>query len=326
MRYTFGQAKQALAQHMSAFGLVDQAATLNQAIDELSRSRVWQRLRKVVRLTVTDQYFSLPQDCGSILRAAIDSVPVSIRSTEYEFLHSGPGDLDFAESGMAPLNGLQRLGVFPTMYDMPDILPLAAFTTGTPPVAALKVRGKNGDGDRVVVNVPITQWTGVDDVDTLDVATVDKTAVSIAEIDSVTVPSDAESYISLLAVGDEFSSISRMHPKTTIPEFTRYRLPGFYNKTDMSYKVLAEVSLRFMQLVDDDDVVPFDSLMPIQLMLQSMFSLASGEIKAATEFRSNAEGLLIRREENELERQTCIVINPLYDGSIGQASDNYANI
>ena len=325
MRYTFGQAKQSLSRYASAYGLVDVGATINTAIDELSRSRVWQRLRKVVRFTVTDEYFSLPQDCGAIVRAAVDSVPVSVHGLEYEFLHSGPGDLDFQEAGLAPLNGIQRVGVYPTMYDMPAALPLAAFTTVLP-TGALRVRGKNANGDRVIVDVPVTQWAGPDDAAGLDPTTVTKSAESIAEIDSITLPNDASAYISLFSVGDELSNIARMHPKQTIPEFTRYRLPGFSATEGTTYRVLAEVALRFVPLAEDDEVLPFDSILPVQFMMQSMWAMEAGEVKAADDYRQRAEMLLMRREESELERQTLIVVNRIYDGSAGQASDNWANI
>lgn len=326
MRHTFGQAKQNLARYASSYGLVDLAASVNTAMDELSRSRVWQRLRKVMRFTATSEYFALPQDCGTLVRAAVDRVPVSIRSTDYEFLHSGPGDLDFAEAGLAPLHGIQRVGVFPTMNEIVDILPLAAFSTAVP-TSALRVRGKDVNGDRIVATVPVTAWAGPDAAADLVASAVTKTTLEFAEIDSVVVPGDATAYISLYSVGDELSLLSRMHPKVAVPEFTRYRLPGFSSTTDASYRVLAEVALRFLPLVDDDEIVPFDSLLPIQFMLQSLWAMEAGEVKTADEYRQRAELLLLRREENELERQTLLVLNPLYDGSPGQASsEDWYNI
>jgi hypothetical protein len=325
MRHTFGQAKQALARFASGFGLLDVGGTINTAMDELSRSRTWQRLRKVVRFDLAGEYFALPQDCGTLLRAAIDSKPVSIRSTEYEFLHSGPGDLDFADPDWAPIYGIQRLGVYPVMHTPDDALPLCAFSTVVPS-GPLRVRGKNTDGDSIVETVPITIWTGPDSVDDIVVAGVSKTTKSFAEIDSVTVPQDATAYISLFNIDTSLTLLSRMHPKQPVPEFTRYRLPGFSSTMDATYRVLAEVSPRFVPLVDDDEVLPFDSLLPVQFMMQSLWSMEAGEVKAADEYRQRALSLLVGREETETERQTLHIVNQLYDGSAGEALDRMQNI
>jgi len=326
MRYTFGQAKQALARFASGYGLMDVGSSVNTAMDELSRSRTWTRLRKTVRLDVGSEYFALPQDCGSLIRAAVDRTPVTMRGTEYEFLHSGPGDLDFAEAGWAPLHGIQRVGVYPTMYGLADIMPLAAFST-VAVSGPLRVRGRDANGDKIAEDVPVNVWTGPDaDVDP---ATASHTTNEFADIDSVTLPSDATAYITLSAFstdGDVYV-LSRMHPKVVIPEFTRYRLPGFNTSEDGKvYRVLAEVALRSIPLVDDDEVVPFDSLLPVQYMMQAMTAMEAGEVKTADDYRQRAEVLLIRREETELEKQTLHVVNMLYDGSPGDMSNRYENI
>jgi len=326
MRYTFGQAKQVLAKYASAYGLMDPGAAVNTALDELARSRNWAQLRKTVRLDVGSEYFALPQDCGALMRAAVDQTPVSVRGTEYEFLHAGPGDLDFAESGWAPLNGVQRVGVYPTMFGLSDIMPLAAFSTVAPD-GLVRVRGRDVNGDKIAENVPVNVWTGPDD--TVDPDTALKTTNEFADIDSVTLPSDASGYITLSAInaeGDVYV-LSRMHPKIVIPEYTRYRLPGFDTLTSGKvYRILAEVALRFIPLVDDDEVVPFDSLLPVQYMMQAVAAMETGEIKTADEYRQRAEVLLARREENALEKQTLHVVNMMYDGSVGEMTNRYENI
>jgi hypothetical protein len=78
--------------------------------------------------------------------------------------------------------------------------------------------------------------------------------------------------------------------------------------------------------VDDDEVVPFDSLLPVQFMMQSLWSMEAGEVKAADEYRQRALSLLVGREETEVERQTLHIVNQLYDGSVGDALNQMANI
>jgi len=326
MRYTFGQAKRLLAPYASAIGMLDVGAAVNTAIDELSRTRTWARMRKLVRFTIDGENFALPQDCGAIIRAAVDYVPVSVRSTEYEFLSSGPGDLDqFAETGYAPMHGIQRTGVYPTAYSPAAALPLAAFATAAP-TGPLRVRGMNADGEKIVATVPVNVWTGYDDADTVDLDAISKTAWSFLEIDSVTVPDDGSAYISLFSVGDSLAALARFHPKVAIPEFTRYRMPGFSGTAGTTYRMLAEVHQKVLPLVDDDEVVPFDSLLPVQYMMTAITKMEAGEVETADKYRERAALMLVGREENELERQAPIVVNKLLEFSSGSVSDDWANI
>lgn len=327
VRHTFGQAKQALARFASGYALLDIGSAINTAMDELSQDkRVFSKLRKVMRLNVGSEYFALPQGCGNLIRAAIDGTPVTLQGPEYEFLHSGPGDLDFVDPGWAPLHGIQRVGVFPTMYALTEVMPLAAVSTAVP-AGPLRVRGLDVNGERISETVTVTPVTSLDDE--LAPEDVTWTTKEFASIESVTVPSDASAYLRLVSVsgGGDIYTLSRMHPKVAIPEFTRYRLPGFSpHTTNKTYRVLAEVALQFIPLVDDDEVIPFDSLLPVQYMMQAMASMEAGEVKTADEYRQRAEVLLLRREESELEKQTLHVVNMLYDGSPGEMTDRYNNI
>ena len=321
MKHTFAKAKRALAKYTDATGLADIGGTINTAIDELANTANWQRMKKVVRLTANAEYIALPQDCESIIRAAIDGTPISMRGSDYEFLHGGPGDLDYLSPGYVPVDayGLQDLGFFPTMYALSGVMPLAAFATGTLPTGTLRVTGKNGDGDIVSADVPINAWTDLGVIP----AGASATTVSFAEIDSVTLPSDATEYISLYGVLDgEYSFLSRMNPQVDVPEFRRYRIPGFSDDASVSYHVLAEVRMRFLPLVNDRDVLPFDSLLPVQYMLQSMASMNACEKKDAVEYRQLAVQAMVTRETAQQEKQGFVVINTLYEGSLGQSHVN----
>lgn len=315
-----------MAPFCSAFGLLDIGAAINTAVDELSRTRNWDRLRRLVRLTVTGENFSLPQDCGPIIRACINYSPVSVRGTEIEFLSSGPGDYDaYADSGWAPLHGIQRVGVYPTAHDPTESARLAAYAT-TVPEGVLRVRGRDENDDRVVEDVPISVWDGYSDAAAIDPDTADRTTAKFKYIDSVSVPVTGSAYISLYAVETEVSYLARFHPKVAIPEFVRYRIPGFSGEDDASVSLLAEVAARVLPMADDDEVLPFDSLLPVQYMLQAMKAMDTGEVETADKFRARAASALAGREENELERQTPLVINSNLELSPGSVSDLYANI
>lgn len=326
MTYTFAEAKMKLARHVSAFGLTDLSGSVNEALDELSHTRTWQRMRKLVRFTVSGEYFALPQDCGSLIRCAIDGNPVSVAGTDYEFLSSGPGDLDYVCQGYAPLYKVQRLGLFPTMYGVGATAKLAAFSE-TPPTGDIKVKYRNSDNDLLTVTVPCTQWGGPAALDALNPATVSATAEVVDEVLAVALPSDAEDYVSLYSIEDgEFRFLSRMHPREKSPEFTRYRMAGFSAEEGATYRMIAECGLRFLPLVNDEDPVPFGTLRPVQYMLQSFFAMDSGETKTADDYRARAELALVQREMTENERQAMQILNPLYDGSSGETSNYWENV
>ena len=80
--------------------------------------------------------------------------------------------------------------------------------------------------------------------------------------------------------------------------------------------------MRFLPLVNDRDVLPFDSLLPVQYMLQSMASMNACEKKDAVEYRQLAVQAMVTRETAQQEKQGFVVINTLYEGSLGQSHVN----
>ena len=325
MTYTFAEAKQRLARYASSYGLGDVSAALNEALDELARTRSWQRLRRIARLTVGGEYFALPQDCGQIRRAAVDGTPVRIVGADHEFLSGGPGDFDYLSRGLAPIFNIQRVGIYPTMFAPTAASKLAAFST-TAPTGSIFAKIRNADGDTLTVTVPCTVWAGTTDAAGLDAGTVTATALEATEILGITLPPDASDYISLYGVADgELTFLSRMHPRIRVPEFTRYRVPGFSSETDASYGLLVECGLQPLPLSDDNEPVPFDSLRSLQYMLQSLWYAESGELEHSAKYRAMAEASLLRREDTENERQTMLIINPLYEGSNGEVSTYWEN-
>lgn len=313
MTYTFADAKQRLAPHISGYGLLDVSAAVNEALEELASTRAWQRLRRLVRITIPGGpdagVFSLPQDCGQMTRLSVSGSPVHIHGTDIEFLPGGPGDYDYTCDGYAPARGVQRLGVFPTMLPCPASSRLAAFSVN-PPQGALRARVRTADGDVADVDVPCRTWEGTQAASALDPAQVQATAGSYEEVLGVTVPSDASAHISLYAVaGGELKFLSRMHPRVRVPEFVRYRIPGVSVAAGASYRAVAEVTVRPLPLVEDDDPLPLPGLRPLQYMLQAHRLVDSGEVRAAVEYRALAEAELLRRESAEGERQGLFILN-----------------
>lgn len=325
MTFTFAQAKQKLAPFASAYGLVDLPGTVNAALDALAQTRVWRRMTKVMRFTVSGEYFALPQDCGAIRRAAIDSTPVRITGAEAEFLSAGSGDFDYLCQGYAPLHGVQRLGVFPTMYAPTEASQLIAYST-TAPAAELTARVRDANGDISTVTIPCLAWAGPETTVDAVSAAANATPGSYIEILSVSLPDDASAYISLYGIaGGVATFLSRFHPREINPEFLRYRLPGFSSVVGKSYHLLAEVTIRFLPLVDDRECLPLPGLRPLQYMIQSHAMADAGELKTANDFQVMALNALALGESVEEERQGIIVTNPLYELSNGSVSEMWRN-
>lgn len=326
MQATFGQAKRILARNMGSNLLGDPGAAINSACEELSMTKNWRNLRRVVRLIADGEYLALPQESESIVRACVDGLPVTMHGTDIEFLLSGPGDFDYTEAGRAPVNGLQDMGYFATMYN-PSAAGKVYFFSVTPPSGQVTIRGRVASGELVTETVEINQWTSVSDLDTGLPADYVGSTNEFEEIDRVTLPDDVSAYTSMyVANGTAWGFISRMHPNIKVPSFRRYRIPGFSSVEDIAYRIMAETRVRYLPLLDDDDPLPFESLLPVQYMLQSIWKMNAEDIKAADDFRLRAEGLLARAEEVREEKAGVTVVNSVYDGSPGDACRSFDNI
>lgn len=325
MIQTFGQAKKKLAQFASSLGLGDVGAAVNSALDELASTRNWQRLRRVRRFAVEAGTVALPQDCGQILRACMNGAPVSLRGPDYDFLMSGPGDLDALPEGYRYVTGLQDRGFFPVMYDpaSADGVRLAAFGTDDIGSAAIRVVGTDASGARVSSSAAYKRWEDpLLGVDGETYAAVEASAASqtgLVTVERVVLPEGLSGYVSLYGLdGGSFAFLSSMHPAVRVPEFRRYRVPGF--SAGETHRLLAEVRVRFMPLLDDRDALPFETLLPVQYMLQSLYYMNSGEVKQADEYRQRADAALVMREAADQERAGVVVLNTQYADSLGEAS------
>lgn len=324
MTYRFADAKLKLMRYAGAYGATDISHALNEAMDELAATKSWQRLRKVMRFDIASEFFALPQDCGRITRCAIDGIPARTVGQDYEFLGAGPGDLDYFDNLGMGIIVVKREGIFPTMNGMSSVGRLCAFSATPPADGGIKARVRKSDGDIADVVIPCRSGVSTSYLAT-DLGVNSVTAESVSEVLSITLPSDASAYISLYYTdGTTFFFLSRMHPAIRVPEFTRYRIPGY--ETDGSYRILTECGLHFLPLVDDDDPIPFDSLRPLQYMLQAFHAMDSGEVQTAENYRKSAELMLIRREDTENEKQGLVIINQTYPGSSGESSEYWENV
>lgn len=321
MQYTFEQACKAIAPAMHAYGTVDAKSAINKAIQALAGMSGWECLRKVVRVISAHPEFALPQGCAGLVRACINGDPVSIRGQDFQFLHSGPGDIRAVPKGYTelPNSNIIDRGYHPIFTDPVTPFKVFAVSTGdSEPPVVLKVVNSNG---RIV-------HCDVDVADSgTDVAAFpeDDMAGDFLQILSVTLDRCASHYLDIYcqdATGQRYL-IASCHPEVKVPVFHRYEIQGM---THGPVDILAEVRIDPLPLVEDTDVVPFDTLEPIEWMTQMAWCTKSGELETAQKLSTLAVNWLKAKETVANKVQTILVANSLYKGSLGELSAEAVNI
>ena len=306
----------------SAYGVADIGEAINDAVQALAGMSGWECLRKVVRIVSARPAFALPQGCAGLVRACVAGRPASVRGQDFEFLHSGPGDLRRPPPGFCPVpaSGLVDRGYSPLTFDPLSPYRLLAVSSGTEPAPELSVNAVLASGEICRFDVPVL--VSGDDVES---ATPDGHAV--VETLGVTVDVDCTSaYTNLFAVLGDGSRVrvAQYHPQVSAPRFRRYEIQGM--PPGLPVDVLAEVRLDPLPLVESGDILPFDSLEPVEWMIQSAWYTKSGEIDAAQKMHALAAGWLKAREITNDTVQTPVVVNSLFSGSPGEVSMEAVNI
>lgn len=207
------------------------------------------------RIHVQNQCFPLPIEVEKILHVDIDSLPSRIFNNAYEFLSSGPGDLDYITSGSGYRNLVDQ-GEFPTQFDIPVILTLdgtesscceGTYGTGYSLVAfspeaddgllELTIRGVDYKNDEIYsdqsgerlpgVVMKINQWSGGIEGNIVGQWTnLNVTTQAFKQITRVYKPA-TKGPVCLYAVDTTTNKmwlLSKMTPETTVPSYRRYRI------------------------------------------------------------------------------------------------------
>ncbi len=188
MLYTLDQARAAVRRFVDSGSctLATIDARINEALERLTDNADFECMRAVVRISVCDLSFTLPYNVEKILMVTLDGTPAHIFNQPYQFLSSGPGDLDMRGVGGSgcgcssgctsgsciPWNDLLDQGEFPTMFDVPkcytwpvagvdtevDVsetgMQLMAFSSAAEDAGKkLRVRGYNGIKEMVGASV-----------------------------------------------------------------------------------------------------------------------------------------------------------------------------
>jgi len=321
VQYTLKQAVTALSSATHAYGVTDARTAINRAIQSLAGMAAWECLRKTVRFAAAGPEFSLPQGCAALVRVCVNGRPSTLRGRDFRFLQSGPGDALHPPAGFARVRpgDVLDLGWFPLLVDpvSPSRLFALADAPGEPP---LHVRGFSPNGREVHADVPALYGA-----DPASAAPTDEVFASISE---VVVDDSASGYATLYAA-DAFGApvryaIGQYHPEVKAPQFRRYRLKGV--PPGVPVEILAEVRLDPLPLVRDTDVLPIQALDPIEWMIRYDWLMKANEADAAAKYQAQAAQWLKAQEIVDNTVQTPVVANALFEGSMGEISEEAFNV
>ena len=330
MQYTLDQACREVSARIHAYGVDEAKPAINKAIQALSGLSGWERLRRVVRIFSAQPRFALPQGCAALVRACVNGRPVTVRGQDFQFLHSGPGDLSKPPAGFValPPSSIVDMGPHPL-----EFVPKAPFTLHAESSASgepdLTVKGVDAAGRIVRVSVPVGDASGgVPSSPSFGhgaTGAVPAADVGLVDVHEVTVDPCAAAYVDLWATDADGNDmrVATYHPSVRAPMFPRYMIPGFRRG---GVEILAEVRIDPLPLVEGTDVLPFDSLEPIEWMIQMDWYARSGEIEAAQKMMQLATTWLKQREVTAAKVQTAVIVNSLYKGSLGELSAEAMNI
>jgi hypothetical protein len=208
------------------------------------------------------------------------------------------------------------------MLDPPGPFRLFAISSGVddPP---LFVKGVAPDGE--IVRIRLKVFDEGTDPASIDTSSADDASPLLSHVVSVTLDQSAEHYVNLYCVDANAQrySIANYNPSVKAPVFHRYDIQG---KTRGSVDILAEVRIDPLPLIEGSDIVPFDTLEPIEWMVQASWCMKSGEIDAAQKLSTMAANWLKAKETVANKVQTIVIANSLYSGSLGEMSADAANI
>ncbi len=329
MNYTFGEAKRILASSAylrtpAGISEADLGDRINAAVSALAGLSGWQYLRRLVRTFSAGPCFSLPQGAAELVRLCVNGRPASLHGQEYQFLHSGPGDLErYVRHGFCrvPDADVADLGYSPLMFPLRGTTFVVPVSPSDSDVGkALVITGVDAAGRRVrrevgIVEGDATSYPAYDAFAEED---------SFAAIDSVVLPDGAASHITLFGfdAGGDAGILGDYHPQVKVPRFRQYQVAGQRGPME----ILAEVRIDPLPCVEDSDVLCVPSLEPVKFMLLHDVNLAMNELQAAQGYLQQAVTWLSQMQVTDNTIQTPVVENVLRGMSNGEIAEEYLNL
>lgn len=336
MLYTFRQAREDLSASSSSYNDEDLKKSINRAMRALASMDAWKNMRRMVRFSSAGPCFTLPQGLAGLVRVCVNGKPSTVRGQDFRFIQSGPGDRWRVPPGFTPVSVSNVLdnGTSPFMLEPPREFQLFAFSDSHGDVGkVLTVSGVDPTGRRRTATTALRKYEAEPgDGGTLpEAVSVAEMTIPFSAVTSVVLPDyeDGESDSITLYCADMWNPDARFpvalyDSRVKAPQFRRYEIPGVH--PGQRIELLVEARIDPLPLVNDDDVLPFESLDPIEWMIRADWAMKSGEPGQAQTYRDQAAACLKRMEVVDDTVQTQIVVNSVVSGSPGEISYESENI
>lgn len=344
MRYTLAMAIKELKGDQLVYApgsATDQDLTdkINRAIRALAQMKGWKCLRRVLRFSSAGPYFTLPQGCAGLVRVCVNGRPTTVRGQDFRFVHSGPGDTLSGRRaklppGFSEVGNVLEDGVSPLMNEPIGPFRIFAYRNVKDKHAALTVTGVDCEGRvrRVILDgdfiYDFPEYDGSGALtDGTEVKDAEPVSIVFTRIDSVVIDDETDTDITLFY--EDARSLMRCpaalyRPEVKVPSFKRYFLPDV--KPCQPIELLVEARADPIPLSRLDDVLPFETVEPIQWMIRSDWEMRSGEVSKGESYRNNAANWLLSQEITDDTVQTSLIINSPFVGSPGELSLEAENI
>lgn len=301
-----------------------------------AEQRLWNRLSdsaprlalRRMRVRIQNRCLSLPWEVEKVMWVDIDGVPAHVFGPVYEFLSTGPGDIDIRGPSSSGYKQLVDMGEYPTQFDIPIVLTcsstssqicdatpgpayhVAAFSPYSEDVPTeITLRGLDSNSDEIYTTqddvwtpgevITVNRWSGgVEGTIVGQWSDITMTTNEFKQITQVT-KSVTKGPVCLYAIDPDTNYmylLSKMVPNTTIPMYRRYKILNQACTEDCAY-ILALVKMRFRKATDTTDVLSIQNMSALKNMVRAISVENKGDLTTALGFENNAYRLLLEEKQ-----------------------------
>lgn len=327
MTYTFGQAKKMLSTAAYLRGPGDDIGEkINSAVSSLAGLSGWQYLRRLVRTFSAGPCFALPQGAAELVRLCVNGSPASLHGQDYQFLHSGPGDLErYIKRGFSrvPDADVMDAGFSATYYPVcgPTFICPATADPENHPQPDVTVTGIDANGRRMKRTIPVVKGS-IFEYPAYE-AYLQENVFTVVESIVLGDATDRHVVVFGMTPNGVQTILADCHPNVKVPRFRQYRIAGQWKGP---FDLLAEVRIDPLPCVEDTDVLQVPSLEPVKFMLLHEVNVAMNEQQAAQGYLQQAVQWLNQMQVTDNTIQTPVVENVLRGMSNGEIAEEYLNL
>ena len=289
-----------------------------------------------LRMRTDNGCFPLPREVEKVIWVNFDNYPGRVFNQHYEFLSSGPGEINAHRPGSG-IKDLVDAGLYAFMFDMPSIETLtgecctdrtlgeglniiAVSDSAADTNLSVTIYGTN----RLQMDLPsedlqINQWSGGVEGQ-LDIgggwsdSAVIKTSTQLYRELKAWKKPVTTGYVSLYAIeksSNKMWFLAKAHPDDTRPMWRRYKITNrSCGGVEDCSCILMLVKLKWVKMTRADDILCVQNLDAIKQMVISLREENAGKLQDAILYEQNAERLLNAQiKEHEVAGGTPILVD-----------------